>query len=109
MSEITLAEAARRAGVTPATLRRWAQEGVIPQYDGQWTLAAAAHARIVARLRERGHSLEQLKQATNEGRLAYGILEDLFPVGDRIWSLESPCTVVYCRLLSPCTRHRPFP
>jgi adenylate cyclase len=83
---------AARTGVTPATLKRWVERGVIPDAkeatkDG-WTPAAAAHARVVARLRERGHTLDQIKLATSEGRLAYGLLEDLFPVGERMWSLE---------------------
>lgn len=79
MTELTLREAAERAGVSPATLRRWAREGVIPQYDGTWTAAAAAHARIVGRLRARGHSLAQIRQASETGRLAFGYVEDLFP------------------------------
>ena len=88
MSEITLAEAARRAGVTPATLRRWAKEGVIPQYGGHWTLAAAAHARIVARLRERGHSLEAIRRASEGGVLAFAYVEDLFPPVEAAYTLE---------------------
>ena len=74
-------EAAELAGVKPATLKRWAKTGVIPEHRGDepgWTPAAAAHARIVARLRERGHSLEELRRAGEEGRLAYGFVEDLF-------------------------------
>ena len=74
-------QAAELAGVTSATLKRWAKTGVIPEHRGDeegWTPAAAAHARIVARLRERGHSLEQLRRASEEGRLAYGFVEDLF-------------------------------
>jgi adenylate cyclase len=74
-------EAAELAGVTPATLKRWAQTGVIPERRGHeegWTPSAVAHARIVARLRERGHSLEDLRRAGEEGRLAYGYVEDLF-------------------------------
>ena len=43
-----------------------------------WTTAAVAHARIVARLRERGHKLEEIKEAGKEGRLAYGYIEELF-------------------------------
>src|SRR5437763_979325 len=58
---VPVAEAAARVGVTPATLRRWARSGVIPQYDGQWTSAAVGHARIVARMRERGHSLAEIR------------------------------------------------
>jgi adenylate cyclase len=88
MSEITLAEAARRAGVTPATLRRWANEGVIPQYDGHWTLAAAAHARIVGRLRDRGHSLEEIRRASEGGVLAFAYVEDLFPPVEAAYTLE---------------------
>jgi len=76
---VTLREAAARAGVSPATLRRWAREGLIPQYDGEWTPAAVAHARIVARLRERGHRLEEIRRAGEAGRLAFGYIEDLFP------------------------------
>src|SRR2546423_14875556 len=89
MSEVTLADAARRAGVTPATLRRWANDGLIPQYDGRWTLAAAAHARIVARLRERGHSLEEIRRASEGGVLAFAYVEDLFPPVEAAYTLEA--------------------
>ena len=41
--------------------------------------AAAAHARIVARLREQGHSLEEIKAAGEDGRLAFGYIDELFP------------------------------
>ena len=82
---LSLKEAAERVGVTPATLRRWAREGVIPEVDGagEWTTAAVAHARIVARLRERGHKLEHIKQAGEQGRLAYGYIEELFGASER--------------------------
>jgi adenylate cyclase len=77
---VSLKEAAERVGVSPDTLRRWARAGVIPEVDGKgvWTTAAVAHARIVARLRERGHKLEEIKEAGEEGRLAYGYIEELF-------------------------------
>jgi adenylate cyclase len=77
---LSLKEAAERVGVSPDTLRRWAREGVIPEVDGtgEWTTAAVAHARIVARLRDRGHKLEQIKQAGDQGRLAYGYIEEMF-------------------------------
>jgi adenylate cyclase len=77
---LTLNEAADRVGVSPSTLRRWAESGVIPEVDGrgEWTAAAVAHARIVARLRARGHTLESLRQAGSQGRLAYGYIESLF-------------------------------
>ena len=89
---LSLSDVAARTGVSPATLRRWAETGVIPDADGAtkdgWTPAAAAHARVVARLRERGHSLEQIREATEQGRLAYGLLEELYPAGERVWTLE---------------------
>jgi len=75
--ELTLAQVAARAGVSPATLRRWVREGVIPGYDGSWTPAAAAYARVVARLRARGHTLAQIKRASENGQLAAGPLENL--------------------------------
>ncbi|MDQ2897930.1 MAG: MerR family transcriptional regulator [Actinomycetota bacterium] len=76
---MTLAEAARRVGVTPATLRRWTQRGLIPQYEGEWSQGAIGTARVVARMRERGHSVAEIARATEEGRLAFGFLEELFP------------------------------
>ncbi|MBV9836549.1 MAG: MerR family transcriptional regulator, partial [Solirubrobacterales bacterium] len=85
---MTLEEAARRAGVTPATLRRWARQGMIPQYDGAWTRAAVGHARVVARMRERGHSLDEIRRATEQGRLAFGFLEELFPPEDTVYTVQ---------------------
>jgi adenylate cyclase len=81
---LSLKQAAERVGVSPATLRRWAREGVIPEVNGsaEWTTAAVAHARIVARLRDRGHALEHIKRAGEQGRLAYSYIEDMFD-GDR--------------------------
>jgi adenylate cyclase len=87
---LTLKEAAERVGVSPATLRRWADSGVIPEIDGhrEWTEAAVAHARIVARLRERGHRLDQIREAGSQGRLAYGYIETLFPEEREIHTLD---------------------
>jgi adenylate cyclase len=87
---LSLKEAAERVGVTPATLRRWAREGVIPEVDGtgEWTTAAVAHARIVARLRDRGHKLEHIKAAGEQGRLAYGYIEEMFGADEPRRSLD---------------------
>src|SRR3954470_5375486 len=74
----TLTDVARSLSISPATLRRWMADGIVPLRDGEWTPAAVAQARIVARLRARGHGLDQLRRAAREGRLAYGYLEDLF-------------------------------
>ncbi len=76
----TLREAAERVGFSPSTLKRWADAGLIPglRSAGTWTPAAVSHARIVARLRERGHSLEQIRRAGKQGRLAYAYIETLF-------------------------------
>ena len=52
---------------------------MIPVKGGRWTTAAAAQARVVARMRERGHSLAELRRAVREGRLAFGYVEDLLP------------------------------
>lgn len=90
---VTTAEAARRAGVNPATLRRWVAGGLVlgaPRRRGQgWPAIAVAHARIVARLRERGHSLKEIKRATEEGRLAFGYVEELLPTDDAAITLRS--------------------
>jgi adenylate cyclase len=76
---ISLSEAARRSGVSASTLKRWARQEVIPVKDGRWTEAAAAQARVVARMRERGHSLSSLRRAVRDGRLAFGFVEELLP------------------------------
>jgi adenylate cyclase len=77
---LPLTEAARHIGVRPDTLRRWAQTGVVP-HDARddWPPSAVAHARIVARLRERGHTLQEIRRATADGKLAFGYVEDLLP------------------------------
>jgi adenylate cyclase len=87
-ASLSLQEAAERAGVAASTLRRWAREGLIPRYDGNWPPGAVSHARIVARLRERGHSLQEIRQASNEGRLAFGYVEELFSAGEDPHTLE---------------------
>ena len=85
---LSLQDAADRVGVAATTLRRWARGGLIPPYDGSWSAAAISHARIVARLRERGHSLREIRQASDEGRLAFGYVEELFDTGEEVYTLE---------------------
>jgi adenylate cyclase len=85
---ISLNEASRRSGVSVSTLKRWAEQKVVPVRRGRWTAAAAAQARVVARMRERGHSLEELKKAGREGRLSFGLVEDLFPPAEEGVTIE---------------------
>ena len=42
---LSLTDATGRAGVTSSTLRRWASEGLIPQFHVEWTAAAVSHGR----------------------------------------------------------------
>jgi len=85
---LTLQEASEHAGVSAATLRRWARVGVIPRYNGNWTPATVGFARLVARMRERGHSLQEIRRATEEGRLAFGYMEELFPTDGTRYTRE---------------------
>lgn len=90
MTELTLAQVAAAAGTTPATVRRWVKAGLVPQYPGPpapWSGRAAAHVRIIARLRERGHSLAEIREASDSGRLAFGFVEELFPHHDRRYTI----------------------
>jgi adenylate cyclase len=86
---LSLKEAADRVGVSADTLRRWAREGLIPELNGtaEWTTTAVAHARLVARLRDRGHKLEHIRAAGEQGRLAFSYIEDMFD-GDRAASVS---------------------
>jgi adenylate cyclase len=84
--EISIAEASRISGVPPATLKRWAGMRVLPLRKGRWTRPIAAQARVIARMRERGHSLNDLRQAARDGRLAFGYVEDLIPRSERTFS-----------------------
>ena len=85
---ISLGEASRRSGVPASTLKRWAAEKIVPVRKGRWTAAAAAQARVVSRMRERGYSLEDLKEAGREGRLAFGFTEELLGGADDVITIE---------------------
>jgi adenylate cyclase len=86
--ELTLAQVAARAGVSPATVKRWVAKGLVPGYEGRWTPGAAAYVRVVARLRARGHSLEQIKRASDNGQLAVGPIEGLLSSSEGRYSLD---------------------
>ncbi len=85
---ISLSEASRRSGVPAATLKRWAEEKIVPVRRGRWTAVGAAQARVVRRMRERGHSLEDLRRAGREGRLAFGFAEELFSEEEDLVTVE---------------------
>lgn len=87
-TEISLAEAARISGVSTSTLQRWARARILPLKQGRWTRVLAAQARVVARMRERGHSLNDLRQAARDGRLAFGYVEDLIPRSERTFTKD---------------------
>ncbi|HVA20365.1 MAG TPA: adenylate/guanylate cyclase domain-containing protein [Solirubrobacteraceae bacterium] len=87
-SELTLKQVAARAGVTPATVTRWVKEGLVPQYEGGWTPATASHVRIVARLRERGHTVQRIKEASQSGKLAFGYIDELLPSTEARYTLS---------------------
>ncbi len=86
--EPTLAQVAARAGVSPGTIRRWVKKGLVPGYDGHWTPASAAYVRVVARLRARGHTLEQIKRASDNGQLAVGPIENLLSSSEGRYTLK---------------------
>jgi adenylate cyclase len=85
---ISLAEASRLAGMSSSTLKRWADEGLVPVQDGRWTRASAAQARVIARMRERGYSVDAIREAARGGRLAFGYAEDLFQVPEGRYTRE---------------------
>jgi adenylate cyclase len=86
-NHLTLAQVAARAGVSPGTVRRWVKAGLVPQYEGEWTQAAASHVRIVARLRERGHAVQRIREASQSGRLVFGYIDELLPTSDGRYTL----------------------
>jgi adenylate cyclase len=85
---ITLSEASRIAGVSASTLKRWASDGLIPVADGKWTPVSAAQARVIARMRERGYSVDAIREAAEGGRLAFGYAEDLFDAREGEYTSE---------------------
>ncbi|MCB0876379.1 MAG: MerR family transcriptional regulator [Solirubrobacterales bacterium] len=91
---ISISEAARRSGVSASTLKRWAAQRIVAVERGEWTSAAASQARLVRRMRERGHSLAEIRKAVADGRLATGSVEELLPAPDRIHSRAEAAAIV---------------
>jgi adenylate cyclase len=88
VGEFTLAQVAAGAGVSAATVRRWVKRGLIPGFDGAWTPSAAAYVRVIERLRERGHTLEEIKRASDRGQLAVGPIENLLTPSEGLHTLR---------------------
>ncbi len=59
----------------------------MPQYEGSWTPAAVAQVRIVGRLRDRGHTLREIRRAHESGQLA-GYLQGMFAPPEGRYTLE---------------------
>jgi len=59
----------------------------VPQYEREWTPAAASHVRIVARLRERGHTVARIREASQSGKLAFGYIDELLPSSEARYTL----------------------
>ena len=87
-SALTLKQVATRAGVSAGTVTRWVKEGLVPQYEGTWTPAAASHVRIIARLRERGHPVQRIREASQSGKLAFGYVDELLPSSEARYTLR---------------------
>jgi adenylate cyclase len=84
--QMNVDKASAAVGERPETLRDWVDQGVVPEYAGDWTRAAIGKARLVKRILERGYTLEQVREATDQGRLLSGQLVELFGVGDETYS-----------------------
>jgi adenylate cyclase len=85
-TQMNVDKAAAAVGEGPETLRDWVTQGVVPEYTGEWTRAAVGKARLVKRILERGYTLEQVREATEQGRLISGQIVELFGVGDETYS-----------------------
>jgi adenylate cyclase len=86
--EPTLAQVARSLGRSPSTIGRWVRMGLVPGFEGRWTPSALAYVRVVARLRARGHTLAQIKHASDSGQLAIGPIENLLRSSGEVHPLE---------------------
>ena len=67
------------------------RRGIVPGYEGTWTPAVAAQVRVVAQLRARGHTLGEIKQASDNGQLAVstvGPIESLLSSSEPRYTLR---------------------
>ena len=93
---VTRAQAAHRVGVHSSTLGRWQRAGLLPTAADGWDDTAVAQARVVARLRARGHSIDAIFRATESGRLAFSAVEDLLPgPEERVYSVKEAAREVH--------------
>jgi len=92
--QISLNEASRRSGVPASTLKRWAAQKVVEIEAGRWTAAAASQARVVARMRDRGYPLREIRRAVRDGRLAFGSVEELLPAPARTHTRAEAAEIV---------------
>lgn len=92
--QISLNEASRRSGVPASTLKRWAAQKVVEIEAGRWTAAAASQARVVARMRDRGYPLREIRSAVRDGRLAFGSVEELLPAPARTHTRAEAAAIV---------------
>jgi adenylate cyclase len=71
--------------------------GLVAEYDGRWTPAMVAHVRIIARLRARGHTLEQIKHASDNGQLVTGPIENLLMTQEGTYTLKQAARVAHLK------------
>ncbi len=80
---MSVTQASAAVGEPAHTLDHWVAAGVVPEFEGEWTPAAIGKARLVKRILERGYTLEQVREATEQGRLLSGRLTEIFGLGER--------------------------
>ena len=85
---MTLAEVARELDVSPATLRRWAREGLVPLADGRWTPARSPTRGSSPGCARAGTRWTRSGRRRSRAGSPTASCEDLFPPPRRTYSLE---------------------